>query len=144
MPRYRVQLNVYARIAADHGFAPISHLALVYMEPATKGSAINYCGNCREDGFVMGFQARVVEIPLADRLLTDAMAKTREIFELSDAPDGAPGCPDCILLLELAEQLWPGINDVDLVEKLQRMLASPPPKRIGTQGFRKTAANSLR
>jgi hypothetical protein len=58
--------------AADCGPSPISHLALIYMEPATKGDAVNYCGNCREDGFVMGFQARVVEIPLDDGLLKDA------------------------------------------------------------------------
>jgi hypothetical protein len=106
-------------------------LALIYMEPATKGDAVNYCGNCREDGFVMGFQARVVEIPLDDGLLKDAMARTREIFDLSDAPDGAPGCENCILVLDLAEMLWPGINDVDLAEKLQRMLADPQPKRRG-------------
>lgn len=125
MPRYKVQLNAYARIAADRGPTPISHLALIYMEPATKGDAVNYCGNCREDGFVMGFQARVVEIPLGDGLLKDAMARTREIFDLSDAPDGAPGCEDCILVLDLAEKLWPGISDVDLADKLQRMLADP-------------------
>jgi hypothetical protein len=69
----------------------------------------------------MGFQARVVEIPFGDGLLKDAMARTREIFDLSDAPDGAPGCEDCILVLDLAETLWPGISDVDLAEKLQRM-----------------------
>jgi hypothetical protein len=61
------------------------------------------------------------------------MSKTREIFELSDAPDGAPACEDCGLVLDLAEQLWPGISDVDLAEKLRRMLADPelrrPPKR---------------
>lgn len=127
MPRYNVQLNAYARIAADCGPWPVSHLALVYMEPATKGHSVNYCGNCREDGFVMGFRARVVEIPLGDGLLKDAMARTREIFDQSDAPDGAPGCSDCPLVLDLAETLWPGISDVDLVDKLQRMLANPQP-----------------
>lgn len=125
MPRYKVQLNAYARIAADCGPAPISRLALIYMEPATKGATVNYCGNCREDGFVMGFQARVVELPVDDRLLKHAMARTREIFDLSDAPNGAAGCEDCILVLDLAEKLWPEINDVDLAEKLQRMLADP-------------------
>lgn len=124
MPRYNVQLNAYARIAADRGPRPVSHLALVYMEPATKGHAVNHCGNCREDGFVMGFRARVVEIPLGDGLLKDAMARTRRIFDLADAPDGAPGCGDCPLVLDLAETLWPGISDVDLVDKLQRMLAA--------------------
>lgn len=144
LPRYKVQLNAYARIAADCGPSPISHLALIYMEPATKGDAVNYCGNCREDGFVMGFQARVVEIPLDDGLLKDAMARTREIFELSDAPDGAPACQDCIRVLDLAEMLWPGINDVDLAEKLQRMLADPQPKKRGhrTKASANTAGNS--
>ena len=66
MRRYEMQLNTYARIAADRGFAPVSHLALVYMEPATKGDAINYCGNCREDGFVMGFRARAIEVAVDD------------------------------------------------------------------------------
>jgi hypothetical protein len=125
MPRYQVQLNAYARIAADCGPMPISRLALIYMEPATKGDAVNFCGNCREDGFVMGFQARVKEIPIDDEPLKHAMAKTREIFDLSDAPDSAAGCEDCTLVLDLAEKLWPGINDVDLADKLQRMLADP-------------------
>lgn len=128
MPRYNVQLNTYARIAADCGPAPISHLALVYLEPTTKGPAMNYCDNCREDGYVMGFQARVIEIPLDDGLLRQAMARTRALFDLTDAPDGAPGCTDCIRILELAERLWPGINDLDLMEKLDRMLANPRPK----------------
>jgi hypothetical protein len=139
-----VQLNAYARIANDCGFTPVSHLALVYMEPATKGGSVNYCGNCREDGFVMAFTARVVEIPCADELLRQALAKTREIFELTDAPDGAPGCRDCILTLDLAEQLWPGINDIDLADKLQRMLASPPPRRAATARRPKQTAKSLR
>ncbi len=129
LPRYKVQLNAYAHIAADCGPTPISHLALVYMEPVTKCDTVNYCANCREDGFSMGFRARVVEIPLDDGLLKHAMARTREIFDLFDAPDGAPGCEDCVLILDLAEQLWPGISDVDLAEKLQRMLADPQLRR---------------
>jgi hypothetical protein len=136
MPRYHVQLNAYARIAAACGTLPISHLALVYMEPTTRGSGINYCDNCREDGFVMGFRARVVQVPLSNDLLESAMAKTREIFELSDAPDGAPGCEDCVLVLDLAEQLWPGINDIDVAEKLHRMLAYQEFRRAPTQPAR--------
>lgn len=138
LPRYQVQLNAYARIATDRGFTPVSHLALVYMEPATKRESINYCGNCREDGFVMAFRAHVAEVPLSDSVLRQAMAKTRQIFELTDAPDGAPACQDCSLILDLAEQLWPGINDIDLAEKLQRMLANPPHRR----GADKVAARS--
>ena len=57
------------------------------------------------------------------------MARTREIFDLPDAPDGAPGCGECVLVLDLAEQFWPGINDIDLDEKLQRMLADPQLRR---------------
>lgn len=133
MPRYQVQLNAYARIAADCGPAPISHLALIYLEPATKGHAPNYCDNCREDGFVMGFQARVVDVPLDAGLLTQAMARTRALFEKTDAPDGAPGCEDCNRIRELAEHLWPGVNwseidDVDLLERLQRSVANLRPK----------------
>jgi hypothetical protein len=143
LPRYKVQLNAYARIAADCGLAPVSNLALIYMEPATKGHAVNYCENCREDGFIMGFQARVVEVPLDDKLLKHAMAKTREIFEVADAPDGAAGCTDCNLVLDLAEQLWPGVNDVDLVEKLQRMLANPQPRDTARGAMsRRTVKNS--
>jgi hypothetical protein len=138
MPRYEVQLNAYARIAADRGPVPISQLALVYMEPATKGHTVNYCENCREDGFVMGFRARVVQIPIGDELVRYAMARTRKIFELADAPDGVPGCADCTRVLDLAEQLWPGISDVDLVEKLQRMLVDPPPKNARSWHTRTT------
>jgi len=91
MPRYNVQLNAYARIAVDCGLAPISHLALVYLEPVTDDDVENYCDNCREDGFVMGFQARVVDVQLDDGLLRQAMARTRALFEKADAPDAYPG-----------------------------------------------------
>ena len=52
-----VQLNAYARIAAECGPTPVSHLALVYMEPITKCDPVDYCANCREDGFSMGFRS---------------------------------------------------------------------------------------
>jgi PD-(D/E)XK nuclease superfamily len=110
-PRYKLQLNTYARIAADRGFAPISHLALVYMEPAASGDAINDCENCREDGFVMAFRARVEPVQLDDGLLANAMARTREIFELTHAPDDNPRCDNCKRVVHLMEQLWPGISD---------------------------------
>jgi hypothetical protein len=131
MPRYNVQLNAYAHIAKDCGPTPISRLALIYLEPA-KGHA----DNCREDGFVMGFQARVEDVPLDDGLLRQAMARTRALFEKTDAPDGTPGCKDCGHIRELAELLWPGINwseidKVDLMEKLERSLANRRPRATG-------------
>ncbi len=118
MPRYNVQLNAYARIAKDCGPAPISRLALIYLEP-TQGHA----DNCREDGFVMGFQARVVDVPLDDGLLRRAMARTRALFDRTDAPDGAPECEDCGRIRELAEHLWPGINwsEIDSVDPVDRL-----------------------
>jgi hypothetical protein len=129
MPRYNVQLNAYARIAADCGLRPISRLALVYLEPVTEGRSENYCDNCREDGFVMRFQARVVDVGLDDGLLRQAMARTRALFEQTNPPDSAPGCEDCGRIRQLAEHLWPGINwseidSVDLMDKLERSLAN--------------------
>src|SRR5690606_9708081 len=58
LPIYRLQLNVYARIAETSGFAPVRGLFLIYTEPCT--GAADCCGRCRNDGFEMAFRAKIL------------------------------------------------------------------------------------
>jgi hypothetical protein len=118
---------------------------LVYLEPVTQGSSENYCDNCREDGFVMGFQGRVIDVRLDAGLLRQAMARTRALFEQTNAPDSAPECKDCSRIRELAEHLWPGINwseidSADLMDKLERSLSNRRPR--GAAGWQSVLSSS--
>lgn len=97
-PMYEVQLNAYARIGEQCGLAPVSALALLYTEPATdKATALSY-GIHRDDGFVMGFVAKVVPVPLDAGILTPLLARTREIHDRSTSPPRRDGCRDCARL----------------------------------------------
>lgn len=94
-PIYKAQLNAYARIGEERGFAPVSDLALIYMEPVTDDAAARAEESRRDDGFAMGFAADVVSVPLDPAALTPLLATTREVFELANAPSGRQGCKDC-------------------------------------------------
>ena len=100
-PMYDAQLNAYARIGENIGFAPVSRVALIYFEPVTEANDANF----RNGGIVLNFDAHVItfkpKISQIDRLL----AKTREIFELPKAPDANAACKDCKNLDALNAQL---------------------------------------
>ncbi|MFC1963562.1 PD-(D/E)XK nuclease family protein [Chloroflexota bacterium] len=101
MPMYEVQLNGYAMIGESCNFHPVSDLALIYMEPVTDSDAVNNESNHREDGFAMGFAANIHKVTLDLSIIPPLLAKTREINELSSAPDQSIGCKDCELLEDL-------------------------------------------
>ncbi len=100
-PMYQVQLNAYARIAEACGLAPVTGLALVYTEPVTDPASASQDGVHRDDGFVMGFVAHVVAVPLKTRSLAPLLARTRQIHDLPSGPAGRKGCRDCQLVERL-------------------------------------------
>ena len=104
-PQYEAQLNAYARIGEERGFAPVSDLALIYMEPVTGDEAASADENRRGDGFAMGFVSDIVPVPVEPKILRPLLATTREVYELERSPVGRPGCKDCGLTAHLADLL---------------------------------------
>lgn len=100
-PMYATQLNAYARIGEECGLNPVSALALVYTEPITDDEAAAKDINHHPDGFLMGFQAKVFDVPVDPTLLDPLLAKTREIHELATSPAERRGCKDCRQLEDL-------------------------------------------
>jgi len=95
LPVYRVQLNVYAWIASRLGWPTVSALALVYTEPVTDDGAAASDAARRDDGFAMGFSAKILPVERDEALLPPLFARAAEIHELNDPPAAARGCEDC-------------------------------------------------
>ncbi len=95
LPMYDVQLNGYALIGNERGFAPISDLALVYMEPITDKEIAIHDGNYRDNGFALGFSPKIHKVELNPSKIFPLLAQVREIYEKSNAPDCNPSCTDC-------------------------------------------------
>lgn len=108
LPMYEVQLNAYARIAEACGFAPVSALYLIYMEPQT--DRLTGLGRyCRTEGLSMAFDAHLVEVSLNPGLLDKMLARAREIYDTPEAPVGKAGCSDCALIDQIRD-LWTRIK----------------------------------
>ncbi len=100
-PMYEAQLNGYAHIGDQQGLAPVTGIALVYMEPVTDNAAASNDANHRDDGYMMGFVANVHEVTLDVGILRPLLAMTREIYDMKISPSGRPGCKDCQLIDQL-------------------------------------------
>ena len=100
-PMYEVQLNAYAVIGEQKGFAPVSGLALVYTEPVTDNATAAKDANLTEAGFLMEFSAHIRPVDLARGRIPLLLAKVREIFERKSPPEPREGCKDCALLQNL-------------------------------------------
>jgi hypothetical protein len=61
---YETQLNAYAYIGERLELSPVGRLALVYMEPQTEEETVLNPELADEQGFIMGFAAKVVEVGL--------------------------------------------------------------------------------
>jgi hypothetical protein len=102
LPMYEVQLNAYAYIGERQGFAPVSRLALVYMEPLTDLSPDHLDSILHEDGFLMGFGGHPLEIKLnCEKTIPPLLKEVRRIFDQPFPPTGNTECKDCKLLDEL-------------------------------------------
>ena len=96
---YRAQLNAYAWIAERLDFPKPSRLALVYMEPATDSETVDIAGAADDNGFVLGFRPRVVDVDLEpDRLIPPLLRQAVRIHGLASAPEPRNGCRDCAAL----------------------------------------------
>ena len=95
MPVYRVQLNAYAYIARRLGWNAVSALVLIYTEPVTdEGAAISEAAR-REDGFAMGFSAKIIDIEKNENMLAPLFARAARLHALEAPPAAREGCGDC-------------------------------------------------
>jgi hypothetical protein len=94
-PMYDVQLNGYALIADRVGLGPVNQIALVYTEPVTDGDADFFDAASTQNGFQMGFRAKVVSVDLDPGKIPHLLRRAGEIFDAERPPTGTPGCEDC-------------------------------------------------
>ncbi|MFZ0963830.1 MAG: PD-(D/E)XK nuclease family protein [Terriglobia bacterium] len=102
-PMYEVQLNAYAMIGEQKGFAPVSGLALVYTEPVTDEAAAAKDANQTGTGFMMEFSAHIQHVDLSPGKIPPLLAKVREIYGRKRPPQPQEGCEDCALLQGLID-----------------------------------------
>ena len=95
MPVYRTQLNAYALIAERIAIAPVTGLALVYLEPATTDADATLDDHRQATGFRMRFDAHVLEIPLEPDSIPPLLEQARQIMSSPRAPVGRSGCENC-------------------------------------------------
>ncbi|MCI0400941.1 MAG: PD-(D/E)XK nuclease family protein [Gammaproteobacteria bacterium] len=100
-PMYEAQVNVYGMIGEQRGLAPVSGLALIYMEPVTDATAACDDANHRDNGFMMGFAANIQAVSLDAGIVRQLLKKAREIYEMPESPPGRTRCKDCELLANL-------------------------------------------
>ena len=99
-------MNSYALIAESQGLAPVSKLALAYMEPATDKETALEASLVDDRGFMMGFQANIVFVELRQAtLLPPLLRKARSIWDMETPPASARDCKDCEAMDGLLERL---------------------------------------
>src|SRR5258706_1453271 len=94
-PMYQVQLNACAYIARKLGWNAVSALALIYTEPVTTDEAAVGDAARREDGFAMGFAAKIVPVELDEAMLAPLFARAAQLHALEAPPASRDGCADC-------------------------------------------------
>ena len=107
---YETQLNAYAFIGERLGepleISPVGRLALVYMEPQTEEETALNPKLADEQGFTMGFVAKVVEVDLKpEKLIPPLLRKVSAMAEMDQPPAGTPDCKDCAALDSLIDAL---------------------------------------
>ena len=100
---YEVQLNAYAVIGEQKGFAPVSGLALVYTEPVTDDATAAKDANQTDSGFLMEFSAHIRPVDLAPGKIPMLLAKVREIYDRNALPSRRRVAKNCALLQTLIE-----------------------------------------
>ena len=114
LPIYEAQLNGYAYIAERTGIGPVSGLGLIYYEPQTDLSVDGIEDVLLSDGFLMGFNAKLVNVRCEpEAIVAPLLKKVREIADLETVPNGTERCKDCEKLEEMvsiiqAETVTPG------------------------------------
>ena len=94
--QYWAQLNAYAYIGHRLDLAPVSKLALIYMEPVTDEDTARQPQMVDSSGFTMGLAGTVVPIDLVpDALIPMLLREALRISRMADPPSGLEGCKDC-------------------------------------------------
>ena len=86
--------------------APISQLALIYMEPVTDVQTVQAPHLVNGVGFSMELKATVVPVEVKPaQVIPTLLRRAKEINEMPAAPDGLQGCKDCLALDNLLQQV---------------------------------------
>jgi hypothetical protein len=101
LPMYVIQLNAYALIAEDLALGRVSGLALIYTEPVTASDVARTDAVVRDEGFAMGFAARLLPIPIDPAPVRRLLLQARAILDHLDAPPPRQGCEDCSRLADV-------------------------------------------
>ena len=104
-PMYETQLNVYALLGNELGLAPVTTLALIYMEPETEDMIAGAAENQRANGFALGFSAKIIEVPIRPEMIFPLLAETRRIYDAPLPPSGRVGCNECPIVQALVSAL---------------------------------------
>lgn len=102
LPMYKVQLNGYAYIAERIGYKSVTGLCLLYYEPFTDIQIKDINEIASNEGFSMLFSAHTVDIELNQRIIPELLQKTREIYDLHEAPDKNENCKDCQIIEKIS------------------------------------------
>lgn len=87
-PMYEAQLNGYALL-----YDSTARIFIVYMSPVTdEETAARSIG---DKGFNMSFEAIPIPVNNDKSIIDRLFSKTRDIYEMKQAPAGITGCKDC-------------------------------------------------
>jgi hypothetical protein len=101
-PLYEVQLNVYALIAEENGYSPVSAISLVYTEPRTQELPDDVRTLMSDADFHMPFNAIRKDVRLHDRpFVLNLLQEARRIDDEVHPPQGADGCENCTQVEQL-------------------------------------------
>ena len=99
----QIQLNAYAYIAEKKGYSPVKKIALAYMEPQTNLTYKEVEQVVQENGFVMPFWGKILQLDLKTDIIPGLFSKVRNLYEKSSPPQSKEECKDCRLLENLIE-----------------------------------------
>ncbi len=93
---YEAQLNAYAYIGQRLQLAPVTKLALVYMEPVTDERTARKPQVVDDAGFSMALAATVVPVQVRpDDLIPRLLREASKIGRMDSPPAGSRDCKDC-------------------------------------------------
>ena len=93
---YETQLNAYAYIGQRKSLAPVTQLALAYMEPVTDEQTARTPEVVDHAGFSMSLAATIVPVDVKpDDLIPPLLREARKIGDTVSPPHRLDGCKDC-------------------------------------------------
>lgn len=93
LPTYKVQLNGYAKIAEATGMGKVIAIPLIYMEPQTSQSFVDF-NSQTIDIWDMSFIPKIIEVDI-DRDMVDKLLRQARIIYDDAIPKLNKECKDC-------------------------------------------------